>query len=146
LGSASITRTTAVLASLIGTSPASVTSPHGTGAPTTASTSVSASASVSAAASIHHPRSIGGNSAANSPTGTPLLKPQQMPSNATAPGPASRDHASRRSQSGTARNSILGKVQIREIGGRRVLDKPNLTLPVPVNINRAYIADIGNAP
>ncbi|KAF9962338.1 integrin alpha FG-GAP repeat-containing protein 2 [Mortierella alpina] len=27
-------------------------------------------------------------------------------------------------------------------GGRRVLERPNMTLPVPVNINRAHIADI----
>ncbi|KAF9970232.1 integrin alpha FG-GAP repeat-containing protein 2 [Actinomortierella ambigua] len=31
----------------------------------------------------------------------------------------------------------------RFVNGRRVLEKPNLTLPVPVNINRAQIADIG---
>lgn len=138
------------LASLIGTPPASAHSSHGSthgsGAPATASTSASASASASAAASIHHPRSIGGNSATNSPTGTPLLRPQQQPSNAGAPGAVSRDHPSRRSQAGTTRNSIVGKAQVREIGGRRVLDRPNLTLPVPVNINRAYIADIGNVP
>ncbi|KAG0006445.1 integrin alpha FG-GAP repeat-containing protein 2 [Modicella reniformis] len=145
LGSAtaSITRTTAVLASLIGTPPVSASLSHGPGVLAAASTSVSiaGSALASAAASMYHSRSIGGNSVANSPTGTPLLKPQQ-PLNGVTPGPGSRDHALRRSQAGTARNSMFGKGQVRVIGGRRVLDKPNLTLPVPVNINRVYIADI----
>ncbi|KAF9089875.1 integrin alpha FG-GAP repeat-containing protein 2 [Mortierella sp. AD031] len=31
---------------------------------------------------------------------------------------------------------------VRHIGGRRVLERANLILPVPVNINRAHIADI----
>ncbi|KAI1317963.1 integrin alpha FG-GAP repeat-containing protein 2 [Mortierella claussenii] len=117
--SASVARTTAVLANLIGTPPTSMSHTHGASIP----------ASVA--------RSIGGNSAANSPTGTPLLKPQHVFA------PTSGAPSSRKQQgNGAQRDGNTGKLCIQHVGGRRVLDRPNLTLPVPVNINRAYIADI----
>ncbi|KAG0354487.1 integrin alpha FG-GAP repeat-containing protein 2 [Gamsiella multidivaricata] len=121
-GSVATTRTAAVIANSIGTPPVSAHGP--------------------ASASTQYQRSIGGNSASNSPTGTPLLKPQHPTLSTAAPGTSSKDHSSKRSQAGTARNSVVGRAHVRNIGGRRVLDGPNLTLPVPVNINRAYIADI----
>ena len=120
-GSGPAGRTSAVLANLIGTPPPS-------------STSFSHGPSTSQA------RSIGGNSAANSPTGTPVLRPQQLPSNAV-PGLSLKDQPLKRHHS-TTRQSLAAKSQVRHSGGRRVLERPNLTLPVPVNINRAYIADI----
>ncbi|KAG0021664.1 integrin alpha FG-GAP repeat-containing protein 2, partial [Entomortierella chlamydospora] len=116
----SVAKTTAVLANLIGTPPTLSNSLHGT------------VAGILGAA--HRPRSIGVNSAANSPQGTPLLKPQH--------------HLSKKSTTSiggggtTVRDSISGRTQVRNVGGRRMLEKPNLTLPVPVNINRAYIGDI----
>ncbi|KAF9937724.1 integrin alpha FG-GAP repeat-containing protein 2, partial [Mortierella alpina] len=120
-GSGPAARTSAVLANLIGTPPASSTSfSHGH--------------------SSSHARSIGGNSAANSPTGTPVLRPQQLPSNAV-PGLSLKDQPLKRHHSAT-RQSLAAKSQVRHLGGRRVMERPNLTLPVPVNINRAYIADI----
>ncbi|KAG0330911.1 integrin alpha FG-GAP repeat-containing protein 2, partial [Podila horticola] len=52
----------------------------------------------------------------------------------------SREPSSRKSTS--ARHNGTSKAQVRNVGGRRVLERPSLTLPVPVNINRAHIADI----
>ncbi|KAF9585215.1 integrin alpha FG-GAP repeat-containing protein 2 [Lunasporangiospora selenospora] len=131
VGSGSARTTTAVLANLIGTPPSN-------------SLASQTPASTSAAASGHHTRSIGGSgSAFNSPAGTPLLRPQQqLPSNAILPG--HRDSLSKKPSQGNigAREGCVNKPMVRNIGGRRVLERPNLTLPVPVNINRAYIADI----
>ncbi|KAF8944701.1 integrin alpha FG-GAP repeat-containing protein 2 [Haplosporangium gracile] len=122
-GSGPAARTSAVIANLIGTPPSSsATSVYGSIVPS------------------HGPRSVGGNSAANSPTGTPILKPQHMPIN-TTPLSSGKDANSKR-HSTSARHSTFGKTQVRHIGGRRVLERANLILPVPVNINRAYIADI----
>ncbi|KAF9910790.1 integrin alpha FG-GAP repeat-containing protein 2 [Linnemannia zychae] len=122
-GSGPATRTSAVIASLIGTPPpSSATSIYGSVVPG------------------HGPRSIGGNSAANSPTGTPLLKPQHTPTN-TTPLSSGKDAYLKRNST-SARHSTFGKTQVRHIGGRRVLERANLILPVPVNINRAHIADI----
>ncbi|KAG0266582.1 integrin alpha FG-GAP repeat-containing protein 2 [Mortierella polycephala] len=101
----------------------------------------------SSAGSIHgassgsrHTRSFGGNSTANSPTGTPVLRPQQLPSN-NASAQSSKDHSGKKTAS-NARYDAPGKPHVRHVGGRRVIERPNLTLPVPVNINRAHIADI----
>ncbi|KAF9130365.1 integrin alpha FG-GAP repeat-containing protein 2 [Mortierella sp. 14UC] len=122
-GSGSAARTSAVIANLIGTPPpSSATSIYGSIVPG------------------HGPRSVGGNSAANSPTGTPLLKPQHMPTNTTPSSSGKDTHSKRHSTS--IRHNTFGKTQVRHIGGRRVLERANLTLPVPVNINRAHIADI----
>ncbi|KAK3843660.1 MAG: hypothetical protein J3R72DRAFT_522727 [Linnemannia gamsii] len=122
-GSGAAARTSAVIANLIGTPPpSSATSIYGSIVPG------------------HGPRSVGGNSAANSPTGTPLLKPQHMPTNTTPSSSGKDTHSKRHSTS--ARHSTFGKTQVRHIGGRRVLERANLILPVPVNINRAHIADI----
>ncbi|GJJ68793.1 KICSTOR complex protein ITFG2 [Entomortierella parvispora] len=114
-------RATSVLANLIGTPPLSSMASHGH-------------------SSSHHPRSVGGHSNANSPTGTPLLKPQHM-SGSNTPAHSTRDHGSRK-QSAHSRHHGAAKTQVHTVGGRRVLERPNLTLPVPVNINRAHIADI----
>ncbi|KAG0206825.1 integrin alpha FG-GAP repeat-containing protein 2 [Mortierella sp. GBA30] len=132
-GSGSAVRTSTVLANLIGTPPI----------PTSSSSSHGPSVAPS-----FHTRSVGGYSATNSPTGTPVLRPQQLPSNAVVPGLSLKDRQERQQQplkrhnSGTRHHSVSGKSQVRNVGGRRVLERPNLTLPVPVNINRAYIADI----
>ncbi|KAF9201027.1 integrin alpha FG-GAP repeat-containing protein 2 [Haplosporangium sp. Z 27] len=85
------------------------------------------------AGSIHNSRATGVNSTVNSPQGTPLMKPQYH---------TKRNNTGHTSNGATARNSVSGKSFVRNVGGRRVLEKPNLTLPVPVNINRAYIGDI----
>jgi hypothetical protein len=123
--SGNASRTTAVLANLIGTPPPSSMTSHGHG-------------------SSHHPRSIGGHSNVNSPTGTPLLKPQQVPSVSNTPGHSSKDHNNNnKKHPAHARVHGAGKSQVHTVGGRRVLERPNLTLTVPVNINRAHIADIG---
>ncbi|KAF9358228.1 integrin alpha FG-GAP repeat-containing protein 2 [Mortierella sp. AD094] len=116
----SAAKTTAVLANLIGTPPTLSSSSHGPMAGMVGPT--------------HRPRSIGVNSAANSPQGTPLLKPQHHSSKRNNTGISSNGAA--------VRNSISGRTQVRNVGGRRILERPNLTLPVPVNINRAYIGDI----
>lgn len=122
-GSGPAARTSTVIANLIGTPPtSSATSIYGSIVPS------------------HGPRSIGGSSAANSPTGTPHLKPQHIPTN-TTPLSSGKDANSKR-HSTSARHSTFGKTQVRHIGGRRVLERANLILPVPVNINRAHIADI----
>ncbi|KAF9928567.1 integrin alpha FG-GAP repeat-containing protein 2 [Linnemannia zychae] len=122
-GSGPASRTSAVISNLIGTPP-----------------TTSAASIYSSIGPNHGPRSIGGNSAANSPTGTPLLKPQHMPTN-TTPLSSGKDTSAKR-QSTSARHNAFGKIQVRHIGGRRVLERANLILPVPVNINRAHIADI----
>ncbi|KAG0301592.1 integrin alpha FG-GAP repeat-containing protein 2, partial [Dissophora globulifera] len=124
IGPGSVARTTAALSNLIGTPPTSNAS-QGLGA-----------------ASAHRPRSIAANSTTNSPTGTPLLRPQHVSSTSTTPGPGARDNFAKRRQTGSVRHGVVGKSHIRDVGGRRILDKPNLTLPVPVNINRICIADI----
>ncbi|KAF9946373.1 integrin alpha FG-GAP repeat-containing protein 2, partial [Mortierella alpina] len=121
-GSGPAGRTSAVLANMIGTPPPSSTS-FSHGPPSSQA------------------RSIGGNSAANSPTGTPVLRPQQLPSNAV-PGLSLKDQPFKRHHSATRQSQAAPKSQVRHSGGRRVLERPNLTLPVPVNINRAHIADI----
>ncbi|KAG0296497.1 integrin alpha FG-GAP repeat-containing protein 2 [Linnemannia gamsii] len=122
-GSGAAARTSAVLANLIGTPPpSSATSIYGSIIPG------------------HGPRSVGGNSAANSPTGTPVLKPQHLPTNIAPLFPGKDANSKRHSTS--ARHSTFGETQVRHIGGRRVLERANLILPVPVNINRAHIADI----
>ncbi|KAF9331246.1 integrin alpha FG-GAP repeat-containing protein 2 [Podila minutissima] len=129
-GSASV-RTTAALSNMIGTPPPSSAS-HGHGNNS----------------SSHHPRSIGGGSALNSPTGTPHLRPQHPTASiahstrSVGNNNSSREPLSRKSTSTSTRHNGTGKTQVRNVGGRRVLERPNLTLPVPVNINRAHIADI----
>ena len=115
-------RATSVLANLIGTPPSSMAS-HGH-------------------SSSHHPRSVGGHSNVNSPTGTPLLKPQHVSSGSNTPAHSTKDHSNKRHPA-HSRYHGTGKTQVHTVGGRRVLERPNLTLPVPVNINRAHIADIG---
>ncbi|KAG0047241.1 integrin alpha FG-GAP repeat-containing protein 2 [Gryganskiella cystojenkinii] len=117
-------RTSAVLANLIGTPPPSSSASHGAGS-----------------LHHHHPRSVGGHSNVNSPTGTPLLKPQQMHSGSNTPVHSSREQSSKRPSS-HSRHHETGKAKVQTVGGRRILERPNLTLPVPVNINRAHIADI----
>ncbi|KAF9417020.1 integrin alpha FG-GAP repeat-containing protein 2 [Podila epigama] len=129
--SAASTRTSTMLSNLIGTPPLSSSSSHGQ--PVNSSS--------------HHTRSIGGgNSNLNSPTGTPHLRPQH-PVAATAnstrfigSGVPLKDAPPRRNIN--TRHSVADKSQVQNIGGRRVLERPSLTLPVPVNINRAHIADI----
>ncbi|KAF9112508.1 integrin alpha FG-GAP repeat-containing protein 2 [Mortierella sp. AM989] len=116
-GQISAAKTTAVLSNLIGTPP------------TPSSYSQGPTSATGAAGSIHRPRSIGINSAANSPTGTPLLRPQHHSTR--------RNNTSISGNGATApRDSISGRTHVRNVGGRGVLEKPNLTLPVPVNINR----------
>ncbi|KAF9914531.1 integrin alpha FG-GAP repeat-containing protein 2 [Lobosporangium transversale] len=117
--SASTVRTTAALTNSISASPIPTPTSHSHGGQAVGVT-----------------RSLGGNSVTDSPTGTPLIKPQQGPSSAASTRKQQRGGANRHGNAGP------GKSQVCHVGGQRILDRPNLTLPVPVNINRAYIADI----
>lgn len=127
-GSASV-RTTAALSNLIGGTPPSSSVSHGHGNNS----------------SSHHPRSIGSGSNLNSPTGTPHLRPQHPTASAAHSTRSMGNNPSREplSRKSTSTRHGTNKTQFHNVGGRRVLERPNLTLPVPVNINRAHIADIG---
>ncbi|KAF9165732.1 integrin alpha FG-GAP repeat-containing protein 2, partial [Actinomortierella ambigua] len=67
-------------------------------------------------------------------------QPQPLSQQAQQRGSISFANASRASSPGVVVGSETPRWRF--VNGRRVLEKPNLTLPVPVNINRAQIADI----